>query len=226
MVEETLTEVHRLRTRSRERAHGGAWVPALALAVLVLLSAVLYRFPFTYPHEIVAEYPYWAGLSDWQRSAPLSYAYWLVGLPAVFAATGAWYRHRARRYGVRVSWPVLVGAGLGALVLLLVLVAVPRELPPDPNALAYTTPPIWHGLATPLVAVAVAVVALGWVERSVGLAATGVWLGLLTFLGGAWGILGSFPGGQFSVRPGPALITLTLPLLIWLCAKGIRSALR
>jgi len=240
VTDETLAEVRRLRTRTRERAHGGAWLPAAVLAALVLLSGLLYRFPFSVADES-GPWPYWPGLPSVPRSSALSYAYWLVGLPAAFAVAVVWYRYRARRLGVRVAWPVLVTVGLAAFVLMLALVAIPRELPPDPNAFAGSEPPLWHGFATPLVAVAASLVALGRVERSPGLAVAGLWLGGFSFLANAEGFLGRIPGwldwilaggegpgigGGIDTGAVPALVFLTLPLLIWLCAKGVRSALR
>lgn len=237
---QTLTEVRRLRTRSRRRAHGGAWLPAAVLAVLVLLSAALYRYPFDEPNTntLQVSYPFWAGLPDEQRSATGSYAFWLLGLPVAFAAIAAWYRYRARRLGVRVPWPVLVAVGLGALVLLLVLVAVPSEPLTAPNLLATARPPLWHGLATPLLAAAAAVVALGWVERAPGLAATGAWIGLLAWWQCAAGALGAIPrwlvwllnggsggalGGQFGLRPAGMLLAMVGPLLAWVLVQAVRN---
>jgi hypothetical protein len=235
---QTLTEVRRLRSRSRQRAHGGAWLPAAVLAVLVLLSAVLYRYPPADPHTLDLDYPFWAGLPYEQRSAPGSYAFWLVGLPAAFIAIAAWYRFRARRIGVRVPWPVLVAVGMGALVLLVVLVAIPSEPVADPDMVASTPPPWWYGLATPLLAVAAAVVALGWVERAPGLAATGAWIGVSTWWQCDAGLLGALPGwltwllnggsgpaigGQLMLPPVGELLLIVGPLLIWVIVQAVRS---
>jgi len=235
---QTLTEVRRLRTRSRQRAHGGAWLPAVVLAMLVLLSAVLYRYPFAQPRTLVVSYPFWAGLPDEQRSATGSYAFWLLGLPAAFAAIAAWYRYRAHRMGVRVPWPVLVAVGMGALVLLVVLVAIPSQPMADSNMLIAVRAPLWHGLATPLLAVAAAVVALGWVERSPGLAAAGAWIGLLAWwecAAGPWGPMrgglnlllvgesGPGPGGQLGLRPAGMLLAMVGPLLVWVLVQAVRS---
>jgi hypothetical protein len=228
---QALTEVRRLRTRSRRRAHGGAWLPAAVLAVLLLLSAALYRYPFADPHALEVSFPFWAGLPDEQRSATGSYAFWLFGLPAAFAAIAAWYRYRARRMGVRVPWPVLVTVGMAALVLLLVLVAIPREPLADPNLLTTASPPLWHGLATPLLAVAAAVVALGWVERGPGLAATGAWIGLLAWWQCAagpapgrltWLLIGG-GGPPLAWRPAGVLLAMAGPLLGWVLVQAVRS---
>jgi hypothetical protein len=228
---QTLTEVRRLRARSRQRAHGGAWLPAAVLAVLVLLSAVLYRYPFSHPHMFTVSYPFWAGLPEEQRSATGSYAFWLLGLPAAFTAIVAWYRYRAHRMGVRVPWPALVAVGMGALVLLLALVAIPSQPPlAEPVMLAAPQPPPWHALATPLLAVAAAVIALGWVERSPGLAATGAWIGVLTCWQCASAPLtlmigGNGPGiaGQLGLRPAGMLLAMAGPLLVWVLVQAVRS---
>ncbi len=233
---QTLTEVRRLRTRSRQRAHGGAWLPAAVLAVLVLLSAVLYSYPFGHPQIFTVSYPFWAGLPDEQRSATGSYAFWLLGLPAAFAAIVAWYRYRAHRMGVRVPWPVLIAVGMGALVLLLALVAIPSQplaapvMLTEPVVLTAPSPPPWHALASPLLAVAAAVVALGWVERSPGLAAAGVWIGVLTCWQCASAPLtlmigGNGPGiaGQLGLRPAGMLLAMAGPLLVWVLVQAVRS---
>jgi hypothetical protein len=234
---EIRTEVRRLRTRSRRRAHGGAWLPAVALAGLLLLSAVLYRYPVATPNAFEVDYPFWAGLPDEQRSAPGSYLYWLLGLPVVIAVIAVWYRGRARRVGVRVPWRVLAGAGLGALVLLLVLVAVPSRSLPAVDLLASGRPPWWHGFATPLLAVAVSVVALAWAERSLGFAAAGLWIGLLAWWQCTAGLVGALPdwvtwlldagqdpgrNAQLAVRPASMLLVMALPLLLCAVVQALR----
>ena len=62
--EEALAEVKRLRRRAHQRAHAGAWLPATAIAVLLLASIGLYRYPFESTPLIEASYPFWAGLRD------------------------------------------------------------------------------------------------------------------------------------------------------------------
>ena len=48
-AEQTLADIRRIRQNSRRLAQGGAWLPALLLAVLVLASSALYRLPFGEP---------------------------------------------------------------------------------------------------------------------------------------------------------------------------------
>jgi len=67
-----LAEMDLLKARSRRLAHGGAWLPALALAALPLFSSALYRHPFSSVFNSdadaggggVIQFPYWAGLPD------------------------------------------------------------------------------------------------------------------------------------------------------------------
>ncbi|MGI5145960.1 hypothetical protein ACQEVC_06105 [Plantactinospora sp. CA-294935] len=233
---EILAELDRLRNRTRTRTHGGAWLPALAVAVLLLASIALYRMPFGQPTAIDTYHPYWAGLPDEQRNPVLSYAFWFVGTPLLFATTAAWYTLRARRLGLRVSWPLFAAAGLGVLLLLAVLAAVPEtEIRPD--GLAPAADWFWPGLLTPLLPVAAAVLALAWAERSPGLAAAGIWIVLLT----VW-LCGTFPlgylppwatdilggesgslGGQLSLRPGHYLVLMALPLVVFAAVRAARS---
>ncbi|SFQ33320.1 hypothetical protein SAMN05421810_106166 [Amycolatopsis arida] len=225
--EGTLAEVRRVRERARRLAHGGAWLTALLLAALVLGSTAWYEAPFGEPDQDGwITHPFWAGLPNVTRSEVGPYLYWFLGIPLVVAATGAWYRWRGGRVGMRVAWHWYVAITLGALASLAVVAAVPRT--PDGDH-----PPGWAGLLTPLIVVAVAAVALGAVERSPGLMAGGVWLGLITawhstagmggLSGGATWLLnggdgGSADGGQLTLlglhRPGPVLLLMVLPLVL------------
>jgi hypothetical protein len=221
-AEQTLAEVHRLRDQARARAHGGAWLPAAAVAVLLLGSSALYRYPFGQTSSITAEYPFWAGLSDEQRSPATSYAFWFLGVPLVFALTAAWYRWRERRVGVRVAWWGFGAAGLGALAVLAVLAAAPKGAPVDGMSGEFAIW-WWPALLTPLLPVAVGVVALGLTERSRGLVAAGLWIGVLAvWLCGSFP-LGRVPGGQLSLRPGHYLVLMALPLLVFAAVRLARG---
>ncbi|MGX7669564.1 hypothetical protein [Plantactinospora sp. DSM 117369] len=233
---EILAELDRLRSRTRTRTHGGAWLPALAVAVLLLASIALYRMPFGQPTALRIDHPYWAGLPDEQRHPVLSYAFWFVGTPLLVATAAAWYTLRARRLGLRVSWPIFAAAGLGMLLLLAVLAAVPETEAPS-GALGAAPDWFWPGLLTPLLPVAVAVLALAWAERSPGLAAAGIWIALLS----VW-LCGTFPlgylppwvtdilggqsgslGGQLSLRPGHYLVLMALPLVVFAAVRVART---
>ncbi|MDT5026784.1 MAG: hypothetical protein QOE61_3210 [Micromonosporaceae bacterium] len=230
--EEALAEVKRLRRRAHRRAHGGAWLPATAIAVLLLASIGLYRYPFESPPLIEASYPFSAGLPDEQRSPMGSYVFWFAGAPLVFAMAAAWYQWRARRVGIRVAWRPFVATGLGVLMLLAVLAAVPRSEPSAVTGeLLVPSPLLWTGLLTPLLPIAAAVLALGWAERSRSLIVAGVWIALLAlWLCSSTWPLGHFPGwvarvldggtasgpglgGQLALRPGHYLVVMALPLI-------------
>ncbi|MGW4462442.1 hypothetical protein [Micromonospora sp. NPDC004704] len=234
-AERTLVELRRLRRRTHARTHAGAWLPAAGVAALLLLSITLYRYPFEPAYAITAEYPYWAGLPDQQRSALASYLFWFLGTPLLIAATAAWYRWRSRQLGLRVAWWPFAGTALGVLVLLAILAAVPKG-PPSDDLIA-DSGFWWQGLLTPLVPIAFAVLALAWGERSRTLAATGVWIILLA----SW-LCGTFPlgrlpawvfvlldgnpdalGGQLALRPGHYLVLMALPLVIFAAVRARRS---
>jgi hypothetical protein len=234
-AERTLDEVHRLRGRTSTRVHQGAWLPALLVALLLLASAALYRYPFTQPHESTVAFPFWAGLPSEQRAPVASYVFWFLGTPALFAAVAAWYRWRAHRVGMRVSWPVAAATGLGVLLLLAVFAAVP--VPPPPDELTVHPPAFvwpgggWPGWMTPLVPLALAVIVLARVERSWALAAAGLWIGLLA----VW-LCSSRPPGHIpflfggssalSFTPGHFLIVLALPLLVFAAVRGLWTGRR
>ncbi|MCW6008063.1 hypothetical protein K1W54_26485 [Micromonospora sp. CPCC 205371] len=219
-AEQTLVEVRRLRAQARARAHGGAWLPAAAIAALLLASIALYRWPFGQTSSIVAEYPFWAGVADEQRSPMLSYLFWFLGTPLVVGLTAAWYRRRERVSGMRVAWPLFAAAGLGVLVLLAVLAAAPSG--PQPDALS-AAGPWWPGFLTPLLPVAAGVVALGVAERSRALVAAGVWIALMAVWLCQWWPLGTIPGGMLSLRPGHYLVVMALPLLVFAAVRYARG---
>lgn len=201
-------------------------MPALLLGALVVASTLLFEYPFHQPMSETWRFPYWAGLPAQPYSHLGAYLFWFIGLPLTVLATGAWYRWRGKRMGVTVAWPWFALTTLGTLALLAIIAAVPtRTVTPQ-------FPGEWQGLLTPLLAVAVAAIALGVIERSRGLIFGGVWLGLIASWHSALG-MGGLPGwvdwllsggegpalgGQLTLlglhRPGPVLILAALPLLI------------
>ncbi|TQS46174.1 hypothetical protein [Cryptosporangium phraense] len=226
--------MNQLKARGRRLAHGGAWLPALVLAAVPLASIALYRHPFSSAiNGGTVQYPFWAGLPDRQRSSVLSYAFWLVAVPLAFVFVARWYRYRENRAGVRVNWRMPVVAGGTGLLALLLLFAAPTGTP------GFTFD-WWQGLLTPLMSVALAAVALGVAERSLGIAAAGLWMGGLAwqfcatgFVGGLLGwqdwVLsgGSGPGlgGQLGFgldRPAPAVVVMALPLVLVGAYRAVR----
>ncbi|WP_431880411.1 hypothetical protein [Micromonospora marina] len=243
---QTLAELQRLRRRTRARTHGGAWLPALGIAVLLLASSALYRHPFALTYSISVDAPYWAGLPDEQLDPLASYLFWFLCTPLLLAVIGAWYRWRSRSLGLRVAWPLFVGTGLGVLLLLAVLAAVPTQEQSQSGTLTSGAGHFWlSGLLTPLLPVAVAVMALGWAERSRVLAIAGGWITVLTVWLCGWVPMGYLPGwatdilggdltgpldgtpnslgGQVDWRPGIWLTLMALPLVTFAAIRGWQS---
>jgi hypothetical protein len=228
-----LADMDTLRARSRRLARGGAWLPALALAALPLVSSALYRDPFSSVLSSgggVVAFPYWAGLPAQQRTSLGSYVFWIVTAPLAFGLVAQWYRFRERRHGVRVPWRVPVAAGAAGLLCLLALSAAPvgeRGVGWGGTGTLW-----WQGLLTPLLSIAVAAIALGVIERSIAITVAGAWMAILAWqfcaIGRVGGLLGwqswvlgggSGPalGGQLALgmdRPAPALLVMALPLAV------------
>ncbi|WBB53890.1 hypothetical protein [Verrucosispora sp. WMMD573] len=243
---QTLAELQRLRRRTRARTHGGSWLPALGIAVLLLASSALYRHPFASTYSVSVDAPYWAGLPDEQRNPLASYLFWFLCTPLLLAAIGAWYRWRSRSLGLRVAWPLFVGTGLGVLLLLAVLAAVPTQEQHQSDILTSNPDHFWlPGLLTPLLPIAVAVTALGWAERSPSLTIAGGWIAALTVWLCGWVPMGHLPGwatdilggdltgpmdgtpnslgGQVDWRPGIWLTLMALPLVTFAAIRGWQS---
>jgi hypothetical protein len=229
-----LAEVRLVRRQARARVHAGVWFPMVAIAALLLASGLLYRFPFSEPPPDAGSagspFPSWAGLPDgWTVSAPVSYAFWFVGIPAVIGVIGGWYSLRARRVGMRLRWQWFAATGLGALLLEAVLGAVPVRYG-TPDALVDNAP--LRAWLTPLWPLVAALIVLGFAERSIGLVAAGTWVGVVTWWSWYSGGYGRIPpwltsildrggpayGGQVTLfgldRPGPVLVLMAAPLLI------------
>jgi hypothetical protein len=181
-TEETLAQIRDLRVRTRALAHGGVWFPVTLIAALLLLSIALYEAPFTQPTYLEARFPFWAGLPDMQRDVQLSYAFWFVLTPVTFALIAWWYHRRGRELGLTVSLKWFVGTGLGALLALVALAALPpeRQLPNLDEISSVANSVDWlQGVRTPILPLALALLVLAWAERSVPLAATGLWIGVV-----------------------------------------------
>ncbi|MFD0591196.1 hypothetical protein ACFQZ4_00200 [Catellatospora coxensis] len=145
-----------------------------------------------------------------------------------------------------MPWRWFAITALGALLALAVLAAMRADLPADHDLVKnYPGVPIVEqvrlGLFTPVMPIALAIVVLGWAERSRAVALSGVWVGAITWwqcsqglgqLAGwqAW-VLGGFEGpalgGQLTLfglnRPGPTLILMALPLLVFATVRAVRS---
>ncbi|HEX8771100.1 MAG TPA: hypothetical protein VF711_10075 [Acidimicrobiales bacterium] len=232
---EVLEKIERVRGGTRARVRG-AWFPLVVFGLITLATIALYSRPFAYPGRgggfdggpYVA--PYYAGLPG-ARSQLVAYMFWLVVAPLGYLACAAWYRRRARRLGVSFHWERWVGAGLGLFGLLMALLAMPLSEPGrrigrwvesgrPSAAVDFRADAV--GFLTPLVAVAIGLLVLAWVERSWIVAAVAVLYGGLTVVVNTYG-LGQIPPWikpphgatrDFFVAPAHNLVVLALLLFV------------
>jgi len=170
-----LGEAAAARRRTR-RARQGFWFPLVVLGLVVLGSTPLYFGPSTLAagglraavaFEASGSVGYFpAGAFT---ASPWAIAlFWLTTLPGAYLVISGWYLLRARRRGVATSpWPYV---GLGLLLLAVLVVTSPQVvlLAHLPRAVAFissTSDFSVRGL-TPLLSIAVGLVALAVIERS------------------------------------------------------------
>jgi hypothetical protein len=174
---EILAELDARRSRARARASAG-WLPLLLTGVAMLGSFPAYAGWLDGPGSACG---CWSTLSDmsWTErlttrfgqlaggSRPLA-LYWLAVVPVVYALSVAWFALSGRRTGLRQRWGLHVLVGVGSLLGLLLSL-----LPPLDNLVSHSARP----LLTPLLALALGLVALGWVERDLALCWAGAAVG-------------------------------------------------
>jgi hypothetical protein len=236
---EVLDSVERVRGTTRTRVRG-AWLPLLVFGAVTLASIPLYSRPFAYPSGERAfsagpyVTPYYAGLPG-ARSQLVAYLFWLLVAPLGYVACAAWYRRRAGRLGVSFRWERWVAAGLGLFALLQALLAMPLVEPGRRigNWVATGRPSATVDLRagaaaflTPLVAVAIGLLVLAWIERSWVVAAVAVLYGGFTVVVNTYG-LGQIPpwivpphGGSRDLFVAPAYNLVLLALLLF-AASGL-----
>jgi hypothetical protein len=171
-----LDHLTRLRRQTRVRSRS-AWLPLLLFALLTMASTLLYRQPFyTLPAgggaALSIQPSGYAGLPWSDRSAALSLIFWLVAAPLCYLGCAMWYQRRAQRRGLSLRWQTYVRAGLALLaVLALALVAQHLgwlRLPGhQPGSQMMFGP---RSALSPLLAIALGLLALARVERSWGVA--------------------------------------------------------
>ncbi|MDX6197605.1 MAG: hypothetical protein QOJ79_756 [Actinomycetota bacterium] len=155
-----LIEIDEHGARTRARAAAG-WLPLLLAGLAMLGAFPAYAGWWDGPAGgcicTSDGAPWWdrlgvVGLGGGSRPVGL---YWLAVVPVVYAASAGWFAMSARRTGLRQRWGLHLLAGLGTAGVAVVLaVARVAWLPWSPGA-----------LFTPLLALAVGLVALGLVER-------------------------------------------------------------
>src|SRR2546428_416303 len=117
---EMLYEAERARTVTR-RARRAAWFPLLVFGVVTLAATPLYRQISATGHGTTSSN--WLGPVSlfaggfFLRSPSALSLYWLIALPAGYAATAVYLRRRAQRDGVASPVWAYVGTGL-ALILI------------------------------------------------------------------------------------------------------------
>lgn len=249
-ADEVLGGVERVRSAARTRVRG-AWFPLLVFGALTLATIPLYDRPFGGGNSSSSMTPYYAGLPG-ARSQLVAYLFWLVFAPLGYVACGAWYRRRAGRLGVSFRWERWVAAGLGLFALLQALLAMPTGEPgrsididtgdgvgvlitPSGPSAAVEFRAGAAAFLTPLVAVAIGLLVLAWIERSWTVAVVAVLYGGFTVIVNTYG-LGQIPpwipGNGFSqdelVAPANNLILLAILLFAasGLCAIRTRRPAR
>jgi len=136
--------------------------------------------------------PYVAGLPG-ARSQSQSFLFWAVAAPICYLLCALWYHRRAYRDGLSPQWRPYIVLGLALFVFISAVSLVPvRTL----HLLPSGAPAPGHiGLAaalTPLVAIALGLVVLAWVERSLFVGVVALVFGGLTTILNAYG-LGNIP---------------------------------
>jgi hypothetical protein len=167
----TVDEVTGLRRRTR-RARQAFWFPLMVFGALILGSAPLYSLPppaSIFDGVVVGNGydPLGGELATDPHAASL---FWLIGIPAAYLLTAAFYLWRGHRRGVRTTWRAYVVTGLGLFaVVALLLVNLPRKVPGRRFFLN-----VFHHLPgdlvirglIPLLAIAVGFMILSLAERS------------------------------------------------------------
>ncbi|MDT7539977.1 MAG: hypothetical protein QOI82_3562 [Actinomycetota bacterium] len=173
---EVLSELDGRRARARARAAAG-WLPLLltGLALLGAFPAYAGRWGGTAGGGVrnSVSVSQRLGLFGLGGGSPAVGLYWLVVIPVVYAASALWFSRAARRTGLHQRWGVHLLAGTGTFAVLVCVAA------------AGWVPPSKWGLLTPMLALAVGLVALGTVEHDRVVAAAGVAVAAVAVIVGA-----------------------------------------
>ena len=190
-----ISDVARLRTRTR-RIRRGTWFP-LTLFGLVVLAATPVFWPAAVPESRYRSFPVGGFLGGLGTPNPSAVAiYWMIALPATYAATVGFYVWRAHRTGVATPITGYVETGVGLFVLL-VLITLP--------AFAFRSAGWTPWLLT--LAVSVGLLGYAWAKHSPPVAIAAVAL-----------LLPGLPLGNLAIRGLLPLTTIALGLfaLAWL----------
>jgi hypothetical protein len=221
-----LAEVAVLRNRTRARIRG-LWLPLLVFGLLTLASIPLYRRPFAYPKaggfRTSYRVPFVAGLPG-ARSQSQSELFWVLSAAVCYLLCSVWYYRRGQRQGLAPRWRRYVGLGVALFASVTSISLVPvRTLNLIPNGGRTGRVGLAEAALSPLVAIALGLFVLAWVEHSwlVGIVASafgGITLVINTYGPGQippW-LLRSGVGGSMKpywVAPAHNLVVLALLLL-------------
>ncbi|MEU8007498.1 hypothetical protein AB0B66_40600 [Catellatospora sp. NPDC049111] len=161
-------------TRQVRVAQRGTWFPLLVFAVITLVAIPVYRYaPYLDVFGTCRSRP---GHTVCMVPNPAELVYWTVALVLAYAAIAGFYVRQSRRRGVGtpIRPYVVVGVALAVLMAAVSIWLTFHPLLPVP-ADPFSTDPVeievgpagWLivGLASPTVAIGLALLVLAWVER-------------------------------------------------------------
>lgn len=227
--ENILAHVDGLRARTHARVRG-AWLPLL---VFGLVTLPLYVRPFDFPHggggsSINVRVPFFAGLPG-ARSQRQAWLFWLVAAPLGYLVCALWYHRRAQRRGLAPRWRSYVGVGLGLFGFVAAIHLGPvRTFLPNPQPHGHSLGVGWEAALSPLVAVALGLLVLAWIERSWLVAVVALPYGALVLLINSYGfgnmpawITRTYPANRpYFVAPAHNLVVLGSLLLLGAAGTG------
>jgi hypothetical protein len=160
---ELLTAVRDM-TRQVRLAQRGTWFPLLVFAAINLAAIPVYRFA---PRHLgpCASGP--QGTTVCTGTIPAVLVYWPIALVLAYAAIAGFYVHQSRRRGVGTPVRPYVAVGI-VLACLLAAASLWRAFHPrTPSLGPVATPRLGvYDVATPAVAIGLALLVLAWVERN------------------------------------------------------------
>ncbi len=228
---EILAELDSRRSRVRARASAG-WMPLLLTGVALLGSFPAYAGWFDGPGSA-------CGCLSTSDSSSLSEAasarigglaggskplalYWLAVVPSVYFLSVGWFSLCRRRTGLGQRWGLHVMMGVGTLLGLLLSLLPPLDQLVSPSA---------RPLLTPLLALAVGLVALGRVERDRVLTGAGAAVAMTAVVVAALshytsGLPDSFLGNIGQALLAPSVEVAGVGLLLIVASLFLRRARR
>ncbi|MEV3919713.1 hypothetical protein [Actinomadura coerulea] len=216
----------RLRRLTRARSRGAA-VPLTIFGLLTLASVPLYSHPFHAMRTLLPDggsesrpgsMSGYAGLNGVDQSGALSIAFWLITGPLSYLACAWWYQRRAVRVGLTMRWRPWAYAGTTLFAVFLFAVFAQKHDASPPIAGTFAA----SAAISPLLAIALGLLVLARVERSIGVAVSALAYGGLCIVMNGYG-LGQIPpwivppyGGTVDglINPAANLILLSSILLI------------